>query len=61
MATTNKLDSVDMVLRRPGRIDREIEVPVPTSTQRSQVKICRIELESVRRVSLVCLMLVSIV
>ena len=37
LATTNRIDAVDMTLRRPGRIDREIEVPVPSCEQRKQV------------------------
>lgn len=34
LATTSKLDLVDSSLRRPGRIDREFEVPVPTPSTR---------------------------
>ncbi|XP_054002897.1 ribosome biogenesis protein SPATA5 isoform X1 [Hylaeus anthracinus] len=37
LATTSKLDSVDNSLRRPGRIDKEFEIYVPTPTMRSEI------------------------
>ncbi|CAF1274067.1 unnamed protein product [Adineta ricciae] len=37
IATTNRLDSVDTDLRRPGRIDEEIEIGVPNQTDRLEI------------------------
>ncbi|XP_076544640.1 ATPase family gene 2 protein homolog A isoform X2 [Osmia lignaria lignaria] len=37
LATTSKLDLVDNSLRRPGRIDREFEIYVPTPTMRAEI------------------------
>lgn len=37
MATTNKIDSIDMSLRRPGRFDKEIEIPIPNRAARLQI------------------------
>uniref|UniRef100_A0A1D1Y622 Calmodulin-interacting protein 111 n=1 Tax=Anthurium amnicola TaxID=1678845 RepID=A0A1D1Y622_9ARAE len=37
IAATNRLDSVDPALRRPGRFDREIEIGVPTPDQRLDI------------------------
>ncbi|XP_067945967.1 ATPase family gene 2 protein homolog A-like [Watersipora subatra] len=37
LSTTSRLDAVDMTLRRPGRIDLELEVPIPSSVQRKQI------------------------
>ena len=37
MATTSAVEKVDVILRRPGRFDKEIEVPVPTATHRIAV------------------------
>ncbi|XP_043266039.1 ATPase family protein 2 homolog isoform X2 [Colletes gigas] len=37
LATTSKLDLVDSSLRRPGRIDREFEIYVPTPTMRTEI------------------------
>lgn len=37
MATTSKLDSVDTSLRRPGRLDIEFEVYVPTPNMRTDI------------------------
>lgn len=37
IATTGRLDAVETSLRRPGRLDREIEVPVPTPDGRLQI------------------------
>ena len=34
LGTTSSIESVDPALRRPGRFDREIEIPVPTPNQR---------------------------
>lgn len=37
MATTNQIERVEPSLRRPGRFDREVEIPVPTATERKEV------------------------
>lgn len=37
IAATNRLDSVDSALRRPGRFDREIAVGVPSSQARAGI------------------------
>ncbi|CAK9794901.1 Ribosome biogenesis protein SPATA5 [Anthophora quadrimaculata] len=37
LATTSKLDFVDSSLRRPGRIDKEFEIYVPTPTMRMEI------------------------
>jgi len=37
LATTNRLDSVDTDLRRPGRIDEEIEIGIPNQYDRLEV------------------------
>jgi len=37
IAATNRPDAVDPALRRPGRFDREIEVPVPNEQGRYQI------------------------
>ncbi|XP_076672611.1 ATPase family gene 2 protein homolog A isoform X2 [Andrena cerasifolii] len=37
LATTSKLDLVDSSLRRPGRIDKEFEIFVPTPTMRAEI------------------------
>ena len=37
LATTSKLDQVDSSLRRPGRIDKEFEIFVPTPTMRAEI------------------------
>nr|XP_012152788.1 PREDICTED: spermatogenesis-associated protein 5 isoform X1 [Megachile rotundata] len=37
LATTSKLDLVDSSLRRPGRIDREFEIYVPTPLMRVEI------------------------
>ena len=36
-AATNRPDSIDPSLRRPGRLDREIELPVPNPPARRQM------------------------
>lgn len=44
MATTNRLDSLDAALRRPGRFDRELTVPAPSARARRgilQQQLCR--------------------
>jgi transitional endoplasmic reticulum ATPase len=38
IATTNRLDSVDSDLRRPGRIDEEIEIGIPNQHDRLEVR-----------------------
>lgn len=37
IAATNRPDSIDPALRRPGRLDREIEIGVPSPKQRSAI------------------------
>ncbi len=37
IAATNRLDSIDPALRRPGRFDREIEIGVPDSDDRLEI------------------------
>ncbi|XP_018327434.1 spermatogenesis-associated protein 5 [Agrilus planipennis] len=37
IATTNKLDSIDASLRRSGRLDKEIEIPIPGPTERFEI------------------------
>ena len=38
LAATNKRDDLDPALRRPGRLDREVELGVPTATERADVR-----------------------
>ncbi|KAL4230306.1 spermatogenesis associated protein 5 [Mactra antiquata] len=40
LATSNKPDMIDAALRRPGRFDREIEISVPSATDRLQILQC---------------------
>jgi SpoVK/Ycf46/Vps4 family AAA+-type ATPase len=37
LATTNKLDTIDVSLRRPGRFDNEIEIQIPNQQARYEV------------------------
>ncbi len=37
IAATNRINSIDEALRRPGRFDREIELPVPDKKARKQI------------------------
>jgi transitional endoplasmic reticulum ATPase len=37
IAATNRQDALDPALRRPGRFDREIEIPVPTRNGRKEI------------------------
>jgi transitional endoplasmic reticulum ATPase len=37
IAATNRQDSIDPALRRPGRFDREIEIGVPDTTGRNEI------------------------
>ena len=39
LATTNKIDSIDAALRRPGRFDKEIEIPIPNQKFRNEVNL----------------------
>ncbi|BDA47155.1 probable ATPase family protein 2 homolog at C-terminar half [Coccomyxa sp. Obi] len=45
LAATNRVDSVDSALRRPGRFDRELEVSVPSPAGR--LEILRVKLEDI--------------
>lgn len=38
IATTNQLERVETSIRRPGRLDKEIEIPVPTVGGRKEVR-----------------------
>uniref|UniRef100_A0A8D8YZ25 Spermatogenesis-associated protein 5 n=1 Tax=Cacopsylla melanoneura TaxID=428564 RepID=A0A8D8YZ25_9HEMI len=40
LAVTTSLDSVDIQLRTPGRLDQEIELPVPSREQRAAILNC---------------------
>lgn len=40
LATTNQIDGVPSHLRRPGRFDKEVEIPVPSAADRVQVSYC---------------------
>ncbi len=37
IAATNRPDSIDPALRRPGRLDREIEIGIPDAEERSEI------------------------
>ena len=37
MAMTNRIEAIDLALRRPGRFDREIEVTSPNALERKEV------------------------
>ncbi|CAF0716586.1 unnamed protein product [Brachionus calyciflorus] len=37
LCTTNKIDSIDLSLRRPGRLDKEIEIPIPNQKARLEI------------------------
>ena len=37
IGATNRANSIDLALRRPGRFDREIELSVPTSDERTEI------------------------
>ena len=37
VATTNRPDAIDGALLRPGRLDRQVHVPVPDATARSEI------------------------
>ena len=37
MAATNREDMLDPAVRRPGRFDRVVEVPLPTTTDRAEI------------------------
>ena len=39
MATTNQIERVESSLRRPGRFDKEVEISVPTASERKEVKL----------------------
>lgn len=37
MAATNRVNAIDSALRRPGRFDREIEIPIPNEEARLEI------------------------
>ena len=37
LATTNRIEAIDPVLRRSGRFDREIEITIPTAVERAEI------------------------
>ncbi len=37
IGATNRPDSLDQALRRPGRFDREIEIGVPDAEEREEI------------------------
>ena len=37
LAATNRPDALDPALRRPGRLDREIEIGIPTASDREDI------------------------
>jgi SpoVK/Ycf46/Vps4 family AAA+-type ATPase len=37
IATTSSVDDIDPAMRRPGRLDREVEFPVPSPEQRESI------------------------
>ncbi|KAF0695307.1 Aste57867_13866 [Aphanomyces stellatus] len=37
LAATNRPNALDAALRRPGRLDREIEIPIPTAQDRAAI------------------------
>ena len=37
IGTTNRIDAIDPALRRSGRFDREVEVTIPSSTERAEI------------------------
>ncbi len=41
LAATVRPESLDPALRRPGRLDREVEVGVPTAKERLEVNILK--------------------
>lgn len=41
LCTTNKIDSIDLSLRRPGRLDKEIEISIPNQSARYKVSISK--------------------
>ncbi len=39
LCLTNKIDNIDLSLRRPGRLDKEIEIPIPVQSARYSVSL----------------------
>ena len=37
LAATNRPDALDPALRRPGRLDREIEIGIPNASDREDI------------------------
>lgn len=37
MAATNRVESLDSALRRPGRFEKEIEIGIPRSSERADI------------------------
>jgi AAA family ATPase len=48
VAATNRPNAIDPALRRPGRFDREIEIPIPDATAR--LEILRLQLQKMPHV-----------
>ena len=46
IATTNQIEGVEPSLRRPRRLDREVEIPVPSSRERREI--VRIHLRNIK-------------
>ena len=42
---TDRPDTLDPALLRPGRLDRKIEIPLPNEQARLEVRICKISIE----------------
>ena len=51
IATTSQIDGVEPSLRRPGRFDKEIEIPVPTALERREVCTLSLHIETNRALS----------
>ena len=46
LATTSKLDDLEPALLRSGRLDNELEINVPTATQRLQARYQRMFIDA---------------
>jgi len=47
LCTTSKIDAVDLSLRTPGRLDKEIEISIPNQTARYQVICILMKIENI--------------